>query len=100
MIVAAGCTRRLSTGALREAIIALDPVCGWLGCNLRAQIAAIDHLIPASRGGTTDPADAKVMCDKHNVFKHTADYTVQRQPDGTILITRPDGTLLQPPDAA
>jgi hypothetical protein len=65
-----------------------------------SQIAAIDHLIPTSSGGPTDTANAKVMCDKHNVFKHTADYTIQRQPDGTITITRPDGTLLQPPDAA
>ena len=100
IIVAAGRTRRLFTGAVREALQAIDPTCGWLGCNLRAQIAAIDHLTPASRGGPTDPTNAKVMCGKHNIFKHTADYHVQRQPDGTILITRPDGTHLRPPDAA
>lgn len=100
VIVAAGRKRELFTGALREAIQAIDPVCGWLGCNLRAQISAIDHLQPRSRGGPTEPANAKVMCDKHNIFKHTAGYTVERQPDGTIRITRPDGTLLGLPDAA
>jgi hypothetical protein len=45
-IVAASRNRQLFTGALREAIMAIDPVCGWLGCNLRAQICAIDHLEP------------------------------------------------------
>lgn len=100
IIIAAGRTRQLFTGALREAIVAIDPVCGWLGCNLRAQISAIDHLIPRSRGGPTDAGNGKVMCDHHNVFKHTAGYTVERQPDGTILITRPDATPLRPPDAA
>ncbi|MEO6653797.1 MAG: DUF222 domain-containing protein, partial [Ilumatobacteraceae bacterium] len=39
VIVHAGRKRRLFTGALR----AIDPVCGWLGCNLRAQICDIDH---------------------------------------------------------
>jgi hypothetical protein len=100
VIVAAGRKRRFFTGAVREAIQAIDPTCGWLGCNLRAQIATIDHLLPRSRGGPTDPDNGKIMCDKHNIFKHTANYRVERQPDGAILITRPDGTHLQPPDAA
>lgn len=100
VIVAAGHKRRLFTGALREVIRALDPVCGWLGCNLRAQIAAIDHLQPRSRGGPTDARNGKIMCDHHNIFKHAADYTVERLDDGTILITRPDGSTLRPPDAA
>ncbi|MFP5487149.1 MAG: DUF222 domain-containing protein, partial [Acidimicrobiia bacterium] len=100
VIVAAGRKRKLFTGALREAIQAIDPTCGWLGCNLRAQIAAIDHLVPRSRGGPTDASNAKIMCDRHNIFKHTSGYTVERLDDGTILITRPDGTHLRPPDAA
>lgn len=100
VIVHAGRKRKLFTGALREAIIAIDPVCGWLGCNLRAQIAQIDHLQPRSRGGPTDPANSKVMCERHNIFKHAADYAVARCHDGTIRITRPDGTELRPPDAA
>lgn len=100
VIVAAGRTRRLFTGALREVIQAIDPVCGWIGCNLRAQLATIDHLQPRSRGGPTDAGNAKTMCNHHNIFKHTADDTVERLDDGTILITRPDGTHLRPPDAA
>ena len=100
VIVAAGRKRKLFTGALRESIMAIDPVCGWLGCSLRAQICAIDHLEPRSRGGPTDAANGKIMCDHHNIFKHTANYQVTRQPDGTIHITRPDGTHLSVPDAA
>lgn len=100
VIVHAGRKRKLFDGALREAIQAVDPVCGWLGCNLRAQISAIDHLEPRSRGGPTDAANSKVMCDKHNVFKHTAGYHVQRRADGTLQITRPDGTIVGAPDAA
>lgn len=80
--------------------MAIDPVCGWFGCNLRAQIAQIDHLQPASRGGPTDAGNGKVMCKKHNLHKHRHGYTVERLADGTIHITRPDGTPLRRPDAA
>ena len=100
VIVHAGRKRRLFNGALREAIQAIDPMCSWLGCNLRAQICDIDHLEPRSRGGPTDPGNGKIMCHKHNVFKHTAGYTATRADTGTIHIARPDGSLLQPPDAA
>ena len=100
VVVAAGRRRRLFTGALREAIMAIDPVCGWLGCNLRAQISAIDHLEPRSRGGPTDAANAKVMCDKHNIFKHIQGYAVERLSNGTIRITRSDGSIVGVPDAA
>ncbi len=100
VIISAGRKRKLFTGPLREAIMAIDPVCGWLGCNLRAQISTIDHLEPRSRGGPTNGDNAKVMCDKHNIYKHTANYQVARQPNGSIVITRPDGTQLRPPDAA
>jgi hypothetical protein len=97
VIVHSGRKRRLFTGAQREAIQAIDPVCGWLGCNLRAQICDIDHLQPRSRGGPTNPGNAGIMCHKHNVFKHTANYHVERTPNGTINITRPNGTQLTTP---
>lgn len=100
VIVHAGRRRRLFDGALRAAIQAVDPVCGWLGCEIRAQIAEVDHLEPRSRGGPTDPGNSKVMCKRHNIFKHVAGYDVSRRPDGAIEITRPDGSLLRTPDAA
>ena len=100
VIIHAGRKRQLFTGPLREVILALDPMCGWLGCTLRSQICDIDHLEPRSRGGPTDAANAKVMCDRHNIFKHVNGYTVERSPDGIIQITRPDGTPLGVPDAA
>lgn len=96
VIVHAGRKRKLFTGALREAIMAIDPVCGWLGCNLRSQIADIDHIVPRSHGGPTDSSNGKIFCHKHNVDKHVKGYQVERRPDGAIDITRPDGTKLDP----
>lgn len=100
IVVNAGQTRRLFDGALRQAIIAVDPVCAWLGCSLRAQIAQIDHLEPAARGGPTNASNGKVMCEHHNLFKQRSNFGTTRNTDGSITITRPDGTQLHPPDAA
>jgi hypothetical protein len=100
VIIAAGRTRRLFDGALRAAIQAIDPRCMWLGCTLRAAIAEIDHLQPHRDGGLTDAANGKVMCKRHNLHKHAHGYVPHRQPDGTWLMLRPDGTAMRPPDAA
>ncbi len=100
VIVHAGRLRRLFSGPIRAAIQTLNPVCGWLGCTIRSQLADIDHLQPASRGGPTNPANATPMCRHHNLHKHVAGHHVERDADGTITITRPDNTKLKPPDAA
>jgi len=100
VVVNAGHTRRLFNGALRDAILATDPTCGWLGCHLRAHLAQVDHLRPHAHGGPTDAANAKTTCRHHNLFKQRAGYGTTRNRDGTITIHRPDGTTLHPPDAA
>jgi hypothetical protein len=100
VIIAAGRARRLFDGALREAIQAIDPRCNWLGCALRAAISEIDHLQAHTDGGLTDAANGKVMCHRHNVHKHANGNIPQRLPDGRWIMLRPDGTKMQPPDAA
>jgi hypothetical protein len=72
----------------------------WLGCTLRAAIADIDHVQPHSAGGFTDAGNGKVMCHRHNVHKHVHGFIPQRLPDGGWIMLRPDGTRMQPPDAA
>lgn len=99
VVVNAGQKRRLFDGALAEVIRAIEPRCLWLGCTIRAAIAQIDHLISYSAGGPTDADNAGVMCEHHNLFKYRSGFDARRRPDGTWVITRPDGTVLRPPDA-
>ena len=40
------------------------------------------------------------MCQHHNLFKYQHRYHARRNDNGHWNITRPDGTTLQPPDAA
>jgi hypothetical protein len=100
VIVNAGRLTRLYRGPLRHALQALNPRCRWLACLLRARVSAIDHRHDYADGGTTDAANAEILCDHHNRFKTQADYRARRHPNGWWIIQRPDNTPLQPPDAA
>ena len=100
VVTDAGRLRRLFTGPLRDALIAVTPRCMWLGCTIRAVLSQIDHLQPHSAGGLTDAANGAIACQHHNLFKHKHRYTAQRQPDGTWQFIRPNGTRLHTPDAA
>jgi len=97
VIVNAGRLTRLYRGPLRQAVQAIDPRCRWLGCLIRARIAAIDHGHDFADGGATD---AEVLCRHHNRFKSTRGYRARRHDNGWWIIHRPDGTPLRPPDAA
>jgi hypothetical protein len=100
VIVDAGRLTRLYRGPLRQALQALNPRCRWLACLLRARISAIDHRHEYGEGGATSAANGQVLCDHHNRFKSQRDYRARRMPSGWWVIHRPDGTPLQPPDAA
>ena len=100
VIVNAGRLTRLYRGPLRQALQALNPRCRWLACLLRARISAIDHRHEYGEGGVTNAANGEVLCDHHNRFKSQRDYRARRMPNGWWVIHRPDGTPLQPPDAA
>lgn len=100
VIVNAGRLTRLYRGPLRHALQALTPRCRWLGCLIRARIAAIDHRREYAEGGATDADNGDVMCNHHNVQKHTKGYRARRLPNGWWVIQRPDGTPVRPLDAA
>jgi hypothetical protein len=67
---------------------------------IRAAIAQIDHLQGYAEGGLTDAANGKIECEHHNIFKHRNGYQPVRDPNGTWHLHRPNGTRMQPPDAA
>jgi hypothetical protein len=100
VIVNAGRLTRLYRGPVRHALQAVTPRCRWLGCLIRARIAAIDHRREYADGGMTDAANAEVMCDHHNNVKSKRGYRARRLPNGWWVIQRPDGTPLRPLDAA
>jgi hypothetical protein len=100
VIVNAGRLTRLYRGPLRQAVQAITPRCRWLACLLRARISAIDHRHEHGQGGATDADNAQILCDHHNRYKSQRGYRARRLENGWWIIQRPDGTPLQPLDAA
>ena len=89
VIINVGRRQRLFTGALRDAILALQVACMWVGCRQRPR--EVDHLIPWARGGLTDAANAGGACGHHNRWR-TRGYSTTRDADGEFHHYRPDGT--------
>ena len=89
VLVNLGRRHRLFTGAVRDAILALQPRCFWVGGRCRSR--EVDHLLPWARGGLTDAANAGGVCGHHNRWR-TRGYRTCRGPDGEWHHYRPDGT--------
>ena len=91
VVVDVGRRQRLFTGAVREAILALNPKCMWPGDRHRAR--QVDHLRSWARGGGTDACNGGPACGLHNRWR-TRGYHTCRGPDGEWHHFRPDGSEL------
>lgn len=87
-----GRTRRLFTGAARQAVQMLATRCVHPGCRVRSGRAEIDHRAEWHAGGGTDPENGSVACSRHNRWKHRHRYHVHRDRHGHWHTYRPDGT--------
>ena len=92
-IVDMGRRSRLFSGALREALMIRDRICTHPGCNIPAHLCQADHIVPWSRGGSTDESNGNMKCRYHHHLRHrTPDpFRVRRRPEGGIDHERPDG---------
>ena len=86
---------RLFTGALRDLLNVIDPMCMWAGCEIPGHRCQADHTIPWHAGGLTTIGNGKPMCGKYNRLKEHGHRT-WRDPQGRWHINRPNGTEIQP----
>ncbi len=86
-----GRRRRLFQGSARVAALLGRHRCLWPGCTQRAR--QVDHTQPYGQQGDTDQDNSGPLCGWHNRWR-TRGFTPDRQPDGTWVIRRPDGTAV------
>ena len=65
-----GRTRRLFTGAARDAVMSLSSRCTHPGCRIRTGRCRADHLIPWSEGGETVTHNGGPKCGAHNRLRN------------------------------
>jgi hypothetical protein len=89
-----GRTRRLFTGAARDAVISLSDRCTHPGCRIQASRCQADHLTPWCQGGETDPSNGGPKCGTHNRLRNHG-YISRRDRQRRWHTHRPDGSEIQ-----
>ena len=85
-------TRTIPTG-IRRALLARDTRCQFPGCTSRRCDA--HHVVHWSDGGRTCLENLALLCRRHHRAVHEGGFTLTRHPDGSVIVHRPDGMLLE-----
>jgi hypothetical protein len=90
-----GTSKRLATEAQRQALAAMYRTCGYPGCIVPFEACEIHHVIPYDQGGPTNLDNLLPLCliAGHHHQVHEGGWTLTLQPDRTVTLTRPDGTV-------
>ena len=89
---------RLFVGRMRDAVLMTAVRCTHPGCLRPGTKCEIDHLIPWSEGGRTDPHNGGPACPHHNHWRYTSGARARLRADGSWATHRKDGTELAPTD--
>ncbi|MCT2272931.1 HNH endonuclease [Dietzia cinnamea] len=76
-----------------------DGTCRHPGCTVPAEDCDLDHVVPfnhadPANGGHTVESNLVSQCRRHHRFKTFSDWTYKLQPDGTLVVTTPDGATM------
>jgi hypothetical protein len=89
-----GRTTRLANRAQRRALGAVYATCGIPGCCVRYSRTKLHHVIWWRHGGLTDVDNLLPVCEQHHHKIHNDGWLLRLQPDRTLTITLPDGTIM------
>lgn len=87
-ILDTGRAKRLFSAAQRRALAVRDKKCKAEGCDIPADWSEAHHLHPWSRGGTTDLANAILLCSHHHHRAHDDRFQHDRLPNGDLRFHR------------
>jgi hypothetical protein len=82
------------SAALARFIRCRDMGCRWPNCSAPVEVCDVDHTVPYPVG-PTHPANCKLYCRHHHLLKTfycgIAGWSEQQLPDGTLILTTPNG---------
>ncbi|MEJ1229481.1 MAG: DUF222 domain-containing protein [Galbitalea sp.] len=86
-----GRDQRLFTAKQREALAVIWGGCVAEGCDRPPSWCEAHHIDHWLRDhGKTDAADGVLLCKHHHLALHNLGWEIDRQPDGTYWLSRPD----------
>jgi hypothetical protein len=89
-----GRSTRLANRAQRRALGAVYATCAIPGCRVRYSRTKLHHVIWWEHGGLTDVDNLLPVCERHHHKIHHDAWRLRLEPDRTLTITLPDGTIM------
>jgi hypothetical protein len=103
-IVDYGTATRTVSPALFQALVVRDGGCRWPGCDRPHAWCEAHHVRHWPAGGPTNPGNLVLLCSRHHHLAHgqhghRTGWQVALTPDGTLIVTSPEGrtTRSRPP---
>ena len=85
-----GRERRLFSGAQRDALAIRDGGCRFPECERPASWCEAHHIVPWSRGGSTDVDDGVLLCRHHHLLMHENGWGIRHDDEhGFVAIPPP-----------
>ncbi|HMH50668.1 MAG TPA: DUF222 domain-containing protein [Candidatus Acidoferrum sp.] len=91
-VVEVGARTRTIPPATRRALHFRDQGCRFPGCDVR--FGQGHHIRHWAQGGPTTLSNLAMLCRRHHRAVHEEGFQVERQPDGALRFSRPDGRAL------
>jgi Domain of unknown function (DUF222) len=90
-----GTTTRTVPANLFNALVIRDQHCRFPGCDRPPDWCDAHHVRWVTRGGPTCPENLALQCSRHHHLLHSPGWDAKLLPDGTLVVTNPDGRTLQ-----
>jgi hypothetical protein len=94
-----GTTTRTAPANLFNALVIRDRHCRFPGCDRPPEWCEAHHVPWVLDGGPTSLDNLTLQCSRHHHLLHSPGWAAKLLPDGTFVVTGPDGRTLegQPP---
>lgn len=99
-IVDLGMTSRTASPVQRRLLAIRDHGCTFPGCDRPPGWCHAHHIVHWTRDGPTDLCNLCLLCSHHHHLVHEGHFGLVRATDGTLVFTRPDGSLIEAPPVA
>jgi hypothetical protein len=87
-------TARHANASQRRHLRVRDQGCAWPGCDAAATWCQAHHEPPWDQTHRTCTAELVLLCRHHHRLRHEHGHTFTIDPDGDLVVHRPDGTPL------